>query len=84
MQNSNKAHDIGVPPGYAAELNQDIHGGHLIPGYVAVLAWNLVAGCPALIDNAGKDALDVGDLVQGLGQRGWLEPSILLLLSPPL
>lgn len=66
------------------ELSSSIYGNHLIPGYAAVLAGNLVAGCSALIDYAGEYALDVSDLVQRLGQRGWLEPSILLLLPAPL
>lgn len=59
-------------------------GNYLIPGYAAIAAWNLVAGCSALIHYAGKYALDVGDLVQRLGQRGWLQPSVFLLLPAPL
>ena len=67
-----------------ASCSSSIYGNHLIPGYAAILVGNLVAGCSALIDCTGKYALDVSDLVQRLAHRGWLEPSILLLLPAPL
>lgn len=35
-----------------------------------------------LVHDAANDALDAGDLVQGLA--GWAEASIFLLLAPPL
>ena len=59
-------------------------GNHLIPCYAAIVTWNLIAGCSALIDYASKYSLDVGDLVQRLGQRDWLQPSVFLLLPAPL
>lgn len=67
-----------------ARCSGRIYGNHLIPGYAAILAGNLAAGGSALIDYASKYALDMSDLVQGLGQRGWVEPSVLLLLAAPL
>lgn len=59
-------------------------GVDLIPRYGVVFAWNLIASCSTLIDDAGKNAPDVGDLVQGLGQGARAEASILLLLPAPL
>lgn len=55
---------------------------HLIPRERAVLLRHLTLGCSVLVHDAANDALDAGDLVQGLA--GWAEAGIFLLLAPPL
>lgn len=46
-------------------------------------ARHLTPGFSAFIDYAGEDTLDAGHLVQGFGQGGGLQASILLLLPAP-
>ncbi len=55
---------------------------HLIPRERAVLIRHFTLGCSVLVHDAANNALDAGDLVQGLA--GWAKAGIFLLLSPPL